>query len=108
MTGAEDRDHDEHEEIRGLREADESEEAVDFLPLRGEDRDDHAHDERDRREAREDAKDERRAAEELAVPDEVGVKAWRRDTELGEEARDLLDVVDLAPARRHEYEAHGE
>ena len=103
-AGTEDGDHHEDEEVRRLLEPDEIEEAVDVAALRGEDRDDHAHDERDRREPREEPDHERRAAQELAPTDHHRVQAGRRDVQGREELRHLLDVVDLAPPRRQKDE----
>src|ERR1700722_546217 len=105
-AGTDDGDHREDDEVRELVEADEVEDVMQIGQLGGEDRDDHADDERHGSEAREEPQYERRTAEQLAVPDEDGLEMRRGDAERGEEAGHLLDVVDLAPAGRREYQSY--
>jgi hypothetical protein len=107
-AGADEHDHDEHDEICKLVETDKVEHVMEVTELGGQDGNDHAHDERNRGEPRRQPQDEQGASNELAVADDDRVGAWRGNMEAFEERGDLVDAVDLAPAGRHEEETHGQ
>src|SRR5262249_14109116 len=81
---------------------------VDVLPLRGADRDAHDDDEREGGKARRQAEEEEPSAHELRARGESSLERRRRQAQLGEEFGDLLEIVELPPARLEEHESPSE
>ena len=105
---ADEHDHDEDDEVCKLVETDKVEQVMEVIELGGQDGDDHAHDEGNRGESRCQPENEERAPNELGVADDDRVETRRRDMQALEESGDLVEAMDLAPARRQEEEPDGQ
>ena len=103
-------EHQPHErrQVRELDRVDEVDDAVQLRELCCPDRDGHDTDEEQCGDTSAKAEHQQRAANELDTGHEDGIRVWSRDVERGKELRDIVEIVELAPPGRDEYEAERE